>query len=54
MHEKAFLFCIVYATAKSEIKFCSKKHETGIVLPFFWEYIMPIESPEMFITVYWV
>ena len=23
-------------------------------LPYFWEYFMPVESPEMFITVYWV
>ena len=24
------------------------------LLPYFWEYFMPVESPEMFITVYWV
>ena len=24
------------------------------LLPYFWDISMPVESPEMFITVYWV
>ena len=40
MHEKAKFF-FLYETAKNEIKICSNKHETGLILTINWNICKP-------------